>query len=184
MQISFTCPTSRCRVLAKPRGCLFMQPINIRFATALTLSAITLLCACTAAPTSPATLATSVLIVQPIILTEMYCPVTGELVTIESPSAVFEVYPVYCASRADARQFASLEYSQRAKLAAEQVLAQKGIATKTCPLDGEDLTATACAVEFEGQIIGFGDRADANQFKSLKPAQKSRLIAEWKASVS
>ena len=117
-------------------------------------------------------------------MTEMTCPVTGETVTELDEAAYFESYPVYCSGRANARQFASLESSQRARFAADQVLAQKGIANKTCPLTGEPLTATAAAVVFDGATIGFATPADANQFRSLKPERQSKLIADWKASGS
>lgn len=117
-------------------------------------------------------------------MTEMTCPVTGETVTELDEAAYFESYPVYCSGRANARQFASLESSQRARFAADQVLAQKGIANKTCPLTGEPLTATSAAVVFDGATIGFATPADANQFRSLKPERQSKLIADWKASGS
>ena len=73
---------------------------------------------------------------------------------------------------------------QRARLAAEQVLPQKGIANTTCPLTGEPLTANASAVAFEGTVVGFATPADAAQFRSLKPEKQSKLIADWKTESS
>jgi hypothetical protein len=122
--------------------------------------------------------------IEPIVLPELTCPVTGETVTVESEAAYFECYPVFCADRASARQFASLEAKQRARLGAEQVLAQKGIANTTCPVTGETLTAAAAPALFEGEVIGFASLADANQFRSLPEAKRARLIAQWKASES
>ena len=115
---------------------------------------------------------------------EMTCPVTGETVTDLDQAAYFESYPVYCKGRENARQFASLESAQRARLAAEQVLPQKGIANATCPLTGEKLTANAAAVSFEGAVIGFASAADAAQFRSLKPEKQAKLIADWKSESS
>lgn len=115
---------------------------------------------------------------------EMTCPVTGETVTDLDAAAYFESYPVYCKGRENARQFASLESTQRARLAAEQVLPQKGIANATCPLTGETLTANAAAVSFEGAVIGFASAADAAQFRSLKAEKQAKLIADWKSEAS
>lgn len=50
----------------------------------------------------------------------MTCPISGEPVTEDSPSAMYGVEPVYCATVADARQFASLPKEKRAKLFAAQ----------------------------------------------------------------
>lgn len=120
-------------------------------------------------------------VIAPIPQKERHCPVSGEAVTEEDAVAYFETYPVYCKGRENARQFASLEMRQRARLAAEQVLPQKGIANATCPLTGEKLTAAAAPVLFEGTVIGFASAADANQFRSLTPEKKARLIAQWKS---
>lgn len=51
---------------------------------------------------------------------QMTCPITGEPVIEDSPSAMYGIEPVYCASVADARQFASLPKEKRAKLFAAQ----------------------------------------------------------------
>lgn len=119
--------------------------------------------------------------ITPIVQTERFCPITGEVVTETDECAFFETYPVYCKGRENARQFASLDAKQRARLAKDQVLPQKGIANTTCPLTGEALTAAAAPVVFEGTVIGFATLADANQFRSLNPEKKGKLIAQWKA---
>ena len=146
---------------------------------ALTLASL----GCRTAPTAT-TPTTTVLRIEPIVLTELVCPVTGETVTTESDAAFFECYPVYCVDRASARQFASLEAKQRARLGAEQVLAQKGIANTTCPITDEALTAAASPAVFEGEVIGFASLADANQFRSLPPEKRTKLIAQWKAAMT
>lgn len=110
---------------------------------------------------------------------EMTCPITGEPVGESSPSALYGIYPVRCASVADAKQFASLSPARRAAAAAPQVLPQKRIANRTCPLTGEPLTAAAAPVEYEGRILGFASMADANQFRSLAKDRKAALVAEW-----
>lgn len=120
-------------------------------------------------------------VVMPIIQTEMVCPICGEPVTELDEAAYFESYPVYCKGRENARQFASLELKQRARLGADQVLPQKGINNRTCPLTGEALDARAAAVTYEGVVIGFASAADANQFRSLKEERKAKVIAQWKA---
>jgi hypothetical protein len=120
-------------------------------------------------------------VVMPIIQTEMVCPICGEPVTELDEAAYFESYPVYCKGRENARQFASLELKQRARLGADQVLPQKGITNRTCPLTGEALDARAAAVTYEGTVIGFSTAADANQFRSLKAERKAKVIAQWKA---
>ncbi len=120
-------------------------------------------------------------VVMPILQTEMVCPICGEPVTELDEAAYFESYPVYCKGRDNARQFASLELKQRARLGADQVLPQKGIANRTCPLTGETLDARAAAVTYEGTVIGFASAADANQFRSLKAERKAKVIAQWKA---
>ena len=156
-------------------------------ATALASAAALILASigCSAAPTTTATTpTTAVLRVEPIVLTELVCPVTGETVTTESEAAFFECYPVYCFDRASARQFASLEAKQRARLGAEQVLAQKGIANTTCPITDEALTAAASPAVFEGEVIGFASLADANQFRSLPIEKRAKLIAQWKAAMT
>ena len=122
--------------------------------------------------------------IAPIAQAEMTCPITGEPVTDADAAAYYESYPVYCKGRDSARQFASLDAKQRAKLGAEQVLPQKGIANATCPLTGETLTANAAAVSFEGAVIGFASAADAAQFRSLKPEKQAKLIADWKSEPS
>ena len=43
------------------------------------------------------------------------CPITGEEVTVESPQAWFNVYPVYCLTEADRKQFATLKPAARAR---------------------------------------------------------------------
>jgi len=156
-------------------------------ATALASAAALILASigCSAAPTPTATTpTTAVLRIEPIVLTELVCPVTGETVTTESEAAFFECYPVYCFDRASARQFASLEMKQRARLGAEQVLAQKGIANTTCPITDEALTAAASPAVFEGEVIGFASLADANQFRSLPIEKRAKLIAQWKAAMT
>jgi hypothetical protein len=120
-------------------------------------------------------------VVMPIIQTEMVCPICGEPVTELDEAAYFESYPVYCKGRENARQFASLELKQRARLGADQVLPQKGITNRTCPLTGEALDARAAAVTYEGVVIGFASAADANQFRSLKAERKAKVIEQWKA---
>ena len=119
--------------------------------------------------------------IMPIAQTERFCPVTGEPVTDADESAFFETYPVYCKGRENARQFASLSATQRARLAKEQVLPQKGIANADCPLTGETLTAAAAPVVYEGRVIGFASLADANQFRSLNAEKKAKLIERWKS---
>ncbi len=155
----------------------------IALAPAVALAFASIGCSTTPASTSTSANA-AVLRVEPIVLTELVCPVTGETVTIESEAAFFECYPVYCLDRASARQFASLEAKQRARLGAEQVLAQKGIANTTCPITDEALTAAASPAVFEGEVIGFASLADANQFRSLPIEKRARLIAQWKAAMT
>jgi hypothetical protein len=99
-------------------------------------------------------------------------------------AAFFETYPVYCKGRENARQFASLSASQRARLAKDQVLPQKGISNATCPLTGETLNASAAPVVYEGEAIGFASLADANQFRSLRPEKKARTIERWRAEIA
>lgn len=118
-----------------------------------------------------------VLIVQ----TEMTCPITGESVTELDEVAFFECYAVHCKGRDSARQFAALEMKQRARLGAEQVLAQKGISNAICPLSGDTLTAAAAPVTYEGEVIGFSSPADANQFRALPREKQSKLVTQWKA---
>lgn len=117
----------------------------------------------------------------PIVQAEMTCPISGEPVTELDEAAYFGSYPVYCKGRENARQFASLDTRQRARLGAEQVLAQKGITNDTCPLTGEKLDANAAAVVYQGQVIGFASVSDANQFRSLKPEKQAKMIEQWKA---
>ena len=69
------------------------------------------------------------------------CPITGEEVTVKSPQAWFNVYPVYCLTEADRKQFATLKPTARARAASEQVLPQKRITNATCPI--AELTARA-----------------------------------------
>jgi hypothetical protein len=114
--------------------------------------------------------------------TELFCPITGEPVTTDSPHAMYGVFPVYCRTQEDARQLAVLPKEQRARLAAEQVLPQKRILNRTCPLTGEALTASAAPALFEGEIIGFASIADANQFTSLAPNKKKELLDAWRSS--
>lgn len=130
--------------------------------------------------TKPPPSAQAVAAIAPIPVTERFCPVTGEPVDERSEAAYFESFPVYCKDRASARQLASLEPTQRARLAAEQVLPQKGIANGTCPLTGDALTATAAPVVWQGEVIGFATVADANQFRALPEAKRERLIAAWR----
>ena len=150
-------------------------------ATILACLCSTALCAC-----NPAVKSTTPRIdpIAAIPVAEMTCPVSGEPVTMLDEAAFFESFPVFCKGRVNARQFASLEMKQRARLAAEQVLPQKGIANTTCPLTGEPLTANASAVAFEGTVVGFATPADAAQFRSLKPEKPSKLIADWKTESS
>jgi hypothetical protein len=160
---------------------------NIFVASLFASTALAALTACTSTPSTtpaPAPLASTVLHTEPVVLTEMTCPVTGEVVTCESAVAYFECYPVYCVDRASARQFASLEVKQRARLAAEQVLAQKGIRNTTCPITGDTLTAAGSPAIFEGEVIGFASAADANQFRSLPAEKRAKLIAQWRESES
>jgi len=117
----------------------------------------------------------------PVVQSEMTCPISGEPVTDLDEAAYFGSYPVYCKGRDNARQFAALDTRQRARLGAEQVLAQKGITNETCPLTGEKLDANAAAVVYQGQAIGFASVSDANQFRALKPEKQAKLIEQWKA---
>lgn len=119
--------------------------------------------------------------IMPIAQAERLCPITGEPVTDADEAAFFETYPVYCKGRENARQFASLSAEQRARLAKDQVLAQKGIANTTCPLTGEALTAAAAPVVYEGTVVGFASLADANQFRSLNAEKKAKLIERWRS---
>ncbi len=115
--------------------------------------------------------------------TAMVCPISGEPVTNQSIYvAYFSVYPVYCASLSDSTQFGAMPLSKRATLAAPQVLAQKGITNATCPLTGETLTASAVAVKYETQNVGFATLSDANQFKSLPKAQQKKIMDKWLAA--
>ena len=123
-------------------------------------------------------------VITPIVQTEMLCPISGEVVTELDAVAFFDCFPVYCKGRANARQFAALPMKQRSRLAADQVLAQKGIANRICPLTGETLTAAGSPVVFETVVIGFASIADANQFRSLPLAKKSKMITEWKAAAN
>lgn len=118
----------------------------------------------------------------PIVQKEMVCPICGEPVTELDAVAYFGSYAVYCKGRENARQFASLDAKQRARLGADQVLAQKGIANHTCPLTGETLDANASAVVYQGSTIGFASIADANQFRSLTPERKAKLIEQWRST--
>jgi hypothetical protein len=112
------------------------------------------------------------------------CPITGEEVTVKSPQAWFNVYPVHCLTEADRKQFATLKPTARARAASEQVLPQKRITNATCPMSGETLDAAAVPFLFEGQIYGFASIADANDFRALtaKPEKQRKIIEEWKAS--
>jgi hypothetical protein len=150
-----------------------MNTIGLALATAHLLA---LGCASTQKSTLPA-----VERYPAIVQTEMTCPITGEPVTACDDAAFFESFPVYCKGRENARQFASLEMKQRARLGADQVLPQKGIANRTCPLTGEPLTAAAMPVVYEGQVIGFASAADANQFRSLKAEKKAKCIEAWRS---
>lgn len=112
------------------------------------------------------------------------CPITGEEVTAESPQAWFNVYPVFCLTEADRKQFATLKPKARARAASEQVLPQKRITNATCPMSGETLDAAAVPILFEGEIYGFASLADANDFRALtaKPEKQRKIIERWKAS--
>lgn len=136
---------------------------------------------CSTGPAATSPSPAAIVAIQPIEVRERFCPVTGDAVTECSEIAYFESFPVYCKDRASARQLASLEPKQRARLAAEQVLPQKGIANATCPLSGEALTATAAPVVWEGSVVGFATPADANQFRSLPEAKRAKLIEQWRA---
>lgn len=151
--------------------------IRIRLVLAMPLVA---LAGCASSTVAPATTTTPLLRVDPIALAEPTCPVTGEPVDCCSEAAYFESYPVRCHDRASARQFGSLGASQRARLASEQVLAQKGIANSLCPLTGEPLTAFASPALFEGEVVGFGSPALANQFRSLPEKSRAKVIAQWR----
>jgi hypothetical protein len=162
--------------------------MNVSRISTLSLAALTgaLAVACSSTPTSaPAQTLTvnRAFVTSPAPLTgEILCPVTGEVVTTSSPNAWYGVFPVYCATFDDARQFSTLSKSQRAKLAAPQVLPQKRIANSTCPLTGEPLTAEAAPVFYEDTIIGFATVADANQFNSLAATKKAKVIETWRAT--
>jgi len=155
----------------------------MRLATtiALLVSASVLVLSLTACNPSVKSTTPAIDVVLPILQTEMVCPICGEPVTELDEAAYFESFPVYCKGRDNARQFASLELKQRARLGADQVLPQKGITNRTCPLTGEALDARAAAVTYEGVVIGFASAADANQFRSLKAERKAKVIEQWKA---
>ena len=147
--------------------------------------AATVLCSALALPAcNPAVKSTKVTIEvpAPIVPAERLCPIMGEPVTELDEVAYFESYPIYCKGRDSARQFASLEYSKRARYGADQVLPQKGIANLTCPITGETLTAGAAAVVYQGRTIGFASPADASQFRALKPERQERTISQWQES--
>jgi len=112
------------------------------------------------------------------------CPITGEEVTVADPQAWFNVYPVYCRTEADRKQFATLKPAARARAASDQVLPQKRITNATCPMSGETLDAAAVPILFEGEIYGFASLADANDFRALlaKPEKQRKIISEWKAA--
>jgi hypothetical protein len=155
-----------------------MQPTAIATVAALA-SATLALTAC-----NPAVKSTTVTIEvpAPLVPAERLCPIMGEPVGELDEVAYFESYPVYCKGRDSARQFASLEYSKRARYGADQVLPQKGISNLTCPITGEPLTASAAAVVYQGRTIGFASPADANQFRALKPERQERIISQWQES--
>ena len=112
---------------------------------------------------------------------EIACPICGEPVTTSDPNAWYGVFPVYCHSINETRQFAALPKDQRAKLAAPQVLPQKRIANSICPLTDETLTAAATPVLYDETIIGFASLSDANQFNSLPAKKKKECIEAWRA---
>lgn len=147
----------------------------------LALMLLAVLGGCSSNPAAVPNAAPAVVAIPPIPVTERFCPVTGEPVDERAEIAYFESFPVYCKDRASARQLASLEPKQRARLAAEQVLPQKGIANASCPLTGEPLSALASPVVWEGTAIGFATPADANQFRSLPEPKRAKLIAAWRA---
>lgn len=166
------------------RNLLPMNPVA-RLVALASLASLPLAVGCsgTAKPTTTATAVNPAFVTAPAPLTgEIRCPITGEPVTTESPSAMYGVFPVYCLSLEDARQFSTLPPEKRASLAAAQVLPQKRIVNATCPLTGEPLTAAAAPVLYEGVIIGFASVADANQFGSMSAKKKSECIAAWQAS--
>lgn len=112
------------------------------------------------------------------------CPVCVTEFRGDGHIGYYGVYAVHFCSRVDAEQFTSLAYEKRSKLAAAQVLPQKKITNSTCPLTGEELTAAAMPVKYEGEIIGFASAADANQFMSLAPAKQKSVIDRWRQSTS
>lgn len=150
----------------------------------LPLSGLALLTACSADPELAKRVDRS-FPTEPIVLASpLVCPITGEPVTVESPQAWFNVYPVYCSTEADRKQFASLKPASRARAAADQVLPQKRITNTTCPMTGEPLDAASVPILFEGRIYGFKSTADANDFRALnaKPEKQRKIIEAWKAS--
>lgn len=108
-------------------------------------------------------------------------PVTDEPVTGKGHIGYFGSYEVRFQNADNAKQWAALPRARRAVLAAPQVLAEKGITNRTCPLTGETLTAAAAPVRYEGKIIGFATTSDANQFRALKKEAQAKLIAQWRA---
>ena len=107
-------------------------------------------------------------------------PITGEPVGANCHVGYYGQWQVRFNNPADAAQFASLPKAKRDKLAAPQVLAQKGITNTVCPLTGATLTAAAAPVKVDGAVVGFATMADANQFRSLKKAKQDSVIEAWK----
>lgn len=153
-------------------------------ARTIALVTLPLVCACTADPELAKKVDRSFPTEPAAPHAPILCPITGEEVTVESPQAWFNVYPVYCLTEADRKQFATLKPKARARAASEQVLPQKRITNATCPMSGETLDAAAVPILFDGQIYGFASLADANDFRALtaKPEKQRKIITEWKAS--
>ena len=108
-------------------------------------------------------------------------PVTDEPITGGGHIGYYGSYEVRFQNADNAKQWAALPRARRAVLAAPQVLAEKGITNRTCPLTGETLTAAAAPVRYEVKIIGFATVTDANQFRALKKEAQAKLIAQWRA---
>ena len=78
-----------------------------------------------------------------------------------------------------AAKFAALPKARRAKLAAAQVLPQRGIPNRVCPLTGITLTADAVPVTWNDRTIGFATAADAHRFREMSKSEQLTVIEGW-----
>jgi len=78
-----------------------------------------------------------------------------------------------------AAKFAALPKARRAKLAAAQVLPQRGIPNRVCPLTGITLAADAVPVTWNDRTIGFATAADAHRFREMSRSDQLTVIENW-----